>query len=253
MTLARWLQELLPASTARAWPLVAEVAPMSAYLVGGTAIAVHLHHRESRDLDLFTAEAFDVAGLAKRLSDAGRFVATDECDGTLNGVLDDCKVQFLDASQHRIIDRLTVIEGMPVAGLGDLVAMKLKVIGDRGELRDYFDLIELEKAGYRMEEGLGLFLDRYQPTVPGQAVAHLIKSLGYLGDVVDDPGLPVSRKSIEAYWRLRQPEVAVNVDRRGVPQPRLGQLDRDRTRRRLLESRARGSTKNEPSGLEPDP
>ena len=31
------------------------------------------------------------------------------------------------------------VDGLRIAGLSDLMAMKLKVVGDRGELRDYFD------------------------------------------------------------------------------------------------------------------
>lgn len=38
--------------------------------------------------------------------------------------------------------------------LGDLLSTKLKVIGDRGELRGHFDLLVLEAAGHRIEEGL---------------------------------------------------------------------------------------------------
>jgi hypothetical protein len=39
------------------------------YLAGGTAVAVHLHHRQSRDLDLFSLSPdIDLSALAERLS-----------------------------------------------------------------------------------------------------------------------------------------------------------------------------------------
>jgi predicted nucleotidyltransferase component of viral defense system len=43
------------------------------------------------------------------------------------------------------VDRDTKIAGLRVASLRDLAATKIKVIGDRGELRDYFDLMVIEQ------------------------------------------------------------------------------------------------------------
>lgn len=36
---------------------------------------------------------------------------------------------------------------MPVGSFPDIVATKLKVVGDRGELRDYYDLMCIEEQG----------------------------------------------------------------------------------------------------------
>ncbi len=44
---------VLPPDTALTWKTIAPIVPPTAYLGGGTAIAVHLAHRVSRDLDLF--------------------------------------------------------------------------------------------------------------------------------------------------------------------------------------------------------
>lgn len=66
-----------------------------------------------------------------------------------------------------------------MAGLGDLLATKLKVIGDRGELRDYFDAKVIEtNGGRRAEEGFGLFVRRYRPRDAKAAVRHLLLALG---------------------------------------------------------------------------
>jgi hypothetical protein len=51
------------------------------------------------------------------------------------------------------------------------MAMKLKVVGDRGELRDYFDLMTIEqRTGRTADEGLALFLER-TPPCPSRKVA----------------------------------------------------------------------------------
>lgn len=57
-------------------------------------------------------------------------------EGTLNGYLEDVKAQFLDATTQHPVEPTQLIGGIPVAGLRDLAATKLKVVGDRGELRD---------------------------------------------------------------------------------------------------------------------
>ncbi len=93
--------------------------------------------------------------------------------------------------------------------LEDLTAMKLRAIGGRGELRDYFDLMTIEGgAGISAEEGLGLYVARYHPRDRRGALEHLVRALGYLEDVADDPSLPASRGAIERYWHRRAPDVA---------------------------------------------
>ena len=102
----------------------------------------------------------------------------------------------------------TQVDGLYVARISDLIAMKLKVVGDRGELRDYFDLMTIEQqTGRTVDEGLALFLERFQPEYPDQAINHILRGLGYFGDVDPDDALPVSRQQIVDYWTHRQPEI----------------------------------------------
>lgn len=211
------LRRVLPPSTRHVWAILATTLPRAAYLVGGTGIAAHLGHRVSRDLDFLVSERFDSGRLATRLQRLGAFAATQIEPGTLNGYLDETKVQFLDASDQHPVEPLTTVAGIAVAGLGDLLATKLKVVGDRGELRDYFDLLVLERnADRRVEEGLALFLERYRPTTPEAAVLHIVRGLGYFGDVADDPALPLNRNEIEDYWTRRQPQVVRSLDQLGL-------------------------------------
>jgi hypothetical protein len=91
--------------------------------------------------------------------------------------------------------------------------MKLKVVGDRGELRDYFDLMTIERRANRtVDEGLALFVERFQPEYPQQAINHILLGLGYFDDVDPDEALPVPRAEIISYWTRRQREI---VDTRG--------------------------------------
>ena len=56
MTLPDQLRDVLPPGAAETWERIAPIVPEPAYLGGGTAIAVHIHHRQSRDLDFFYHE-----------------------------------------------------------------------------------------------------------------------------------------------------------------------------------------------------
>jgi hypothetical protein len=207
------LETVLPASAQKAWRALVGNLPDGAYLVGGTAIAAHLGHRVSRDLDFFVAEPFEPDELASTLDDIGQFAATQVAPGTLNGYLGETRVQFLDARDQHPVDAVIEVAGIPVAGLRDLLATKLKVIGDRGELRDYFDVLVIERdTGHRVEEGLAIVIERYRPATPDAVILHIVRALGYFDDVADDPALPMDRREIEAYWATRQSDVIRSLD-----------------------------------------
>lgn len=223
MTLPSWLRAVLPANTARAWETIAAAVPGSCYLAGGTAVSVHLRHRVSRDLDFFFhEEPLDLDALSDTLSGLGPFAVTLRADGTLNGEFSATRVQFLQAAGQQLLEAPASVEGLRVAGISDLLAMKLKVVGDRGEARDYFDLMTIEqRTGRRAEEGLGLYLARYRirPAQAAASIDPIVRGLGYFGDVEEDEALPISLAEIEAYWQARQPEIIAHLDRFGAVIP----------------------------------
>ena len=212
------VREILPPDTAATWGTIAPLVPPNAYLAGRTAIAVHLAHRISRDLNFFFHHgSVDLDELALRLSAAGPFAVTERVPGTLNGVFSATKVQFLHADEGRsqhLLEPPEVVDGLRVVQLSDLMAMKLKVVGDRGELRDYFDLMVIEqRTGRTVDEGLALFTARFQPEYPQQAINHILLGLGYFDDVDPDDSLPVPRAQIVDYWTRRQPEIIAALGR----------------------------------------
>lgn len=218
MSLPGELATILPEPTARAWLSIRDVVPAVAYLGGGTAIAVHLQHRVSRDLDFFLREPVDLEGFAEVLQAKGRLVVqqlhAEPGQQTLNVLLDGTRLQFLEASSVRVLEPLQPVAGVMVAGLGDLLAMKLKVICDRGELRDYFDLLAIEQQGHRwVEEGIALALEKYQPRAGPAFVQSIVRGLGYLDDVQEDPGVPAGKAEVAAYWERRVPEIVRSLSR----------------------------------------
>lgn len=209
MTLPPELAAVMPATTADAWPKVAAALPDGAYLAGGTALAVKLRHRASRDLDVFVSKPFDTERVRAALEGRGSLTVTFISDDTLNGFLDGAKVQFLEAASHHLLDEPEAIAGFPVAGVRDILADKLKVIGDRGELRDYYDLMKIEQlTDHRCEQGLSYYLRRYNLSPDHVTLAHIVRALGHLDGVAEDPGLPQDADEVADYWQHRQPQVA---------------------------------------------
>jgi hypothetical protein len=158
------------------------------------------------------------------LRSVGPFAVTLQDQATLDGVFSETPVQFLVAENQHRLEPTTRVAGIDVAGIGDILAMKLKVVGDRGELRDYFDVMQIEQQARRtVEEGLGLYMARYDVPREHVTIRHIVNGLGYFGDVGDDEALPVSRDEIVEYWRKRQPELIRNLGRFPPrPAPRAG-------------------------------
>jgi Nucleotidyl transferase AbiEii toxin, Type IV TA system len=218
VSLPHEIRNVLPADTAMAWELLAPAIPAPVYLAGGTAIAVHLGHRVSHDLDFFYhRDAIDLDQLARAIETVGPFAITMRAPGTLNGLFFRTKIQFLHADEvapQRLLAEPIEVAGLRVAELDDLLALKLKVVGDRGELRHYFDLMTIEqRAGRSVEEGLQLFLARFQPPYAQKALGHIVRGLGYFDDIEPDDQLPVSRQSIVDYWTNRHPSVIAALGR----------------------------------------
>ncbi len=215
MALSSDLKKILTPDAALAWEDIASVLPDSCRLAGGTGLAVHLHHRQSRDLDFFYSDQdLDLTTLAERLSQSGSFAMTSSAPGSLSGVFQQVRVQFLDAHDQSDLVEPEPHAGIPIASLADIFAMKVKVIGDRGELRDYFDLKRIEElTGRRFEEGIALYMDRFRIPPEHASIGHIIEALGYLDDVDEDEMLPEDRKTIAAYWGRRQPEISRGLSR----------------------------------------
>ena len=214
------LRAALAPGTAETWEALAPHLPAALYLGGGTAVAVHLRHRESADLDFFYHNSsVELDELAERLSRVGPFAITRRAPGTLRGLFDGTKVEFLHADEVRpqlLLREPTEVAGLRVAALEDLMAMKLKVIGDRGEARDYFDVMSIDENGaVTLEDGIALFLERYELPPTSDALPHLISALGYLDDVEQDDSLPLDKAALARWWQERQPRLVRELSRRG--------------------------------------
>lgn len=134
------------------------------YLAGGTAVALHLGHRESVDFDFFaadpTAEGPTLRDqLAAALPD---LLTTDVSPGTFNGVAAGVKLSFC-RYRYPLLDTAELWEAyaVHVASLRDLSAMKLSAIAQRGHKKDFIDLHALLASGLSLPEMLDWYRQRY--------------------------------------------------------------------------------------------
>ena len=210
--------DVLPANLQRVWPYVADCAnSVGGVLMGGTAVAIHLRHRISEDLDIITLRKFSGRAQEKRLRRAASQVATDEVsDNMFHGFVDGVKVDIFRAlpsngagpSRMQLVAPSTKIEGMRVGSLPDLMATKLDVIRFRPKLRDYLDIAGMDHTGMcSIEAGLGYYCKRFGYTHPPRVLEEIIRLLDNPGTLPEDPAYEDRRDEALNHLQSRVPDV----------------------------------------------
>lgn len=152
-------QALLP-DTFRAIQLVSTYPEIkSAYLAGGTALAIQIGHRISVDLDFFTLETFDENILSQELSKHPEFKEERKAWRTILGQIGETKFSIF-FYKYPLVDKTVEFSGIKLASLSDVAAMKLNAITDRGTKRDFIDLYFLAKQ-LSLEQMLKFYSQKY--------------------------------------------------------------------------------------------
>lgn len=167
-------------------------------LVGGTALALQLGHRLSVDLDFFGEWGEDdldsvlkSCGSAVRTGGKGRLQFYE-----INGIKVDCATYTYPWLREPLIE-----DGICLAHIEDIAAMKLEAVTNRGRKKDFIDLVFLlDKIS------LSEMLTLYQKKFSSGVKMLVLRSLVYFDDAEDDP-MPVMLKPID--WesvkeRIRQ-------------------------------------------------
>ncbi len=167
------------------------------YLAGGTAVALHLGHRRSADLDWFTEHPVgDFLLLGRRLFGLGIPLAVEAvAPGTLHGRLHGVRASFFEY-RYPLLTPLTRWPecGCALASLDDLACMKLSAIAQRGAKKDFIDLYALAHNHRPLSE----LLDAYQRKYGILDIAHVIYGLSYF-DTADSERTPPLLWNID--WR----------------------------------------------------
>lgn len=177
-------EETMLPETRAALKAVAQVVKEGLFmLAGGTAVAIRLGHRRSQDLDFFTAEPFPAdqlnAVLQNGIADSPSKVAPDTLHTTVRGI----RVSFLRQRGIQLSSDAEV-DGVPIADLGTLLALKLNALAARGDRKDFIDVYAIcQHAGLGGRELLEFAAKR----LPGLDRTHLLMSLSYFEDAERTP------------------------------------------------------------------
>ena len=161
--------EILPPAQGKIWTALAGSTELGLVLYGGTAVALRLGHRTSVDFDFFTDKSLDRQALDGAFAFLGRSeVIQDRPDSlTVLVPVDEgtVKVSFFGniAIGRAGVPDLTPDGTVEVASLLDLLATKLKVIQQRIEAKDYWDIAAILRAGVALESGLAAATVMYHP------------------------------------------------------------------------------------------
>jgi predicted nucleotidyltransferase component of viral defense system len=146
-------------------------------LVGGTALSLLLGHRMSIDLDLFGTHGLDREEIIQCILDSGiQVVEQYHSKSIFSCYCNDVKVDIVD---YNVPWLRPVIEqdGIRLANLEDIVAMKLYAITGRGRKKDFVDLYFLLDK-FTLSQMLDFFQEKY----PYISVMLLAKSILYFRD-----------------------------------------------------------------------
>lgn len=208
-----WHFGTLPRATKRALDALAGqpwLRASSWYLAGGTALALHVGHRRSLDLDFFTTKhTFNEQQLIER------FLITDWTtdilrEGTVYGRFLGAKVSFI-AYPFFVPSTVACRYGaVRILVPEDIAVMKIIAISQRGRKRDFVDLYWY--ATHR--ESLVTVIRHLSEQYPKVAhdYHHIIKSLTYFVDAEEDEmpacSFRMNWRTIKEYFRREVPKVA---------------------------------------------
>ena len=145
------LLDVLPPPQRRLWDELRQVPP-EFVLYGGTAIALHLGHRQSADFDFFGNRSLDSTKLTLAIPFLATATVTQRAPDTLSCTVHrggEVKLSFFGLpSMPRLRPPLIAPDnGLQVASLIDLAGMKASVVQMRAEAKDYIDIDALLTDG----------------------------------------------------------------------------------------------------------
>jgi len=153
------------------------------YLSGGTALALHLGHRESEDLDFFSQIEFEPEILLQQLEELMALSDVSLDHGTLNCYANGVKLQFLHYP-YKLIGNTENYNNIKISSVPDIACTKLITISARGSQKDFIDLFFILQI-YSLQELFDLLSKKYPQT--DYNLLHILKSLVYFQDADEQP------------------------------------------------------------------
>ena len=184
----------------------------SAYLAGGTALALQIGHRYSYDFDFFTKKEFDERIFLQKITKILPDFELEKKDWrTILGYLGKIRFSYF-YYQYPLLFKTMNFSGINIADPRDIAAMKIAALSDRGTKRDFVDLyfIFAEEKITTLPETLKLYDRKFKAF--RQNKIHIIKSFSYFEDA-DREEMPkmiktVRWKNVKEYFIAEQKKIA---------------------------------------------
>lgn len=169
------------------------------YLAGGSGIAIHLEHRLSNDLDLFSNDReVDMDRMRRDFVEALGAEVVSQSDATLTVRVAGAMIDVVRYPYARLGRSRRGPEGVSVASLRDLAAMKLAAIARRGVQRDYWDLYEiLTRSRLTLHAVCDDYLRKFG--VAEADIYHVLRALNWFEEA--ESGAPMPRGLTHAKWK----------------------------------------------------
>ena len=171
------------------------------YLVGGTAIALHIGHRRSIDFELFKAKSFNSSKIiAKIKSHNIPYIITRNVSEQLNMIIAEVKFTFFEYP-FQITPEIKFENYIKLPTLLDLAAMKAYALGRRSKWKDYVDLYFIIKNHFTIKEiserAVIIFEQQFSEKL-FRAQLSYFKDIDYT-ELVEYLSEPVDNEEIKAY------------------------------------------------------
>lgn len=150
-------------------------------LVGGTALALQLGHRKSIDLDFFGTVDCEAEYLRESIAGIASLTILKESPHIHIYIVDGIKVDIVN-HKYPWLDDVVLEQGLRLASVSDIAAMKITAIIGRGTKKDFIDIAFLLHH-FSLEEILHFYAAKYNDS----SVFMAMKSLAYFDDAEADP------------------------------------------------------------------
>lgn len=173
------------------------------YLAGGTALALALGHRRSRDFDFFRPKDFLPQDLLTVLRETGDLSILQEAAGTLTVTSRGVPVSFFRYDYPLLRPLRESPWGLLLADPDDIAAMKLAALAGRGARKDFVDLYFYVREVAPLEQAFARFREKYR----GVSVDpyHLLRSLTFFEDAeaeaMPDLLVPITWEEIRTFFK----------------------------------------------------
>jgi predicted nucleotidyltransferase component of viral defense system len=153
------------------------------YLAGGTGLALQIEHRKSYDLDFFTEREFNTGEIIDFLKDNFDTQLEMSDKKTIKAQIDGIRFSLF-YYDYPLLSGFKKFNGINLASIEDISAMKLVAITNRGAKRDFVDLYFISKME-GLKKLLGYYEKKYKKIKPN--IYNVLKALVYFDDAENEP------------------------------------------------------------------